>query len=367
MPKIFVCLFIVVFFNPAFSQVSNNQIDQRFQLVLDDQPTHSTTANSSVEWGCVNKALTSKCLVYHNDQWFSFKVDAPGTYYLNISSQQCQKWQGLQVIVIEGNPCETETYSLIHCVPKVSQDDTFVELSSIKSNTLYLLNIDGFLGDFCEFDIRLSSRPAGLPVRFAFSDSVKVKSYVSERQVYLTWTASDELLNSIETFRVGRKKNTEVKSKWTEVALKANAYGKFITDYSLTDTLPEQGTYTYMILGLKKESGYPVFLHEQRISFWEKTRLSLQQAYVYITPDFEKEAPLEILVLNAYTDEVLKKSSQDYNPKKDTNIGIYVTPFIGQGIKNFVVRIKNTKTKEFRRFYFRLDEQGHFTAYTKGN
>jgi hypothetical protein len=52
---------------PLVAQVENNNIISRSELIVDGDWIHSTTANNSVEWSCVNKALTNKCLVYHND------------------------------------------------------------------------------------------------------------------------------------------------------------------------------------------------------------------------------------------------------------------------------------------------------------
>ena len=108
-----VCLtFVLVgLISNVVAQVSNNSIDKRLGLVLDANPIASTTAESSVEWNCINKSLTSKCLVYHNDQWFDFVVDKAGRYFLNVSAQQCRERQGVQAIVIEGNPCENKNIS----------------------------------------------------------------------------------------------------------------------------------------------------------------------------------------------------------------------------------------------------------------
>jgi len=296
-------------------------------------------------------------------------VEKAGSYFLNLSSQQCKKQQGLQVILIEGNPCEANTYSILQCISKVSQEDTFVELPNVKPNTPYLLNIDGFLGDLCDFQIQLSTHASGLPIRFSFSDSVKANSFLKDRKVYITWKATPELIRSIESFRVGRKNEREVKSKWKEVELKVNAYGEPILDYSLEDTLSEQGKYMYLIIGVKKETGQPIFLHERRISYFEKSRNGLlkpiEQA-VYFSPGFEKAGRIQIAVVDAYTDALLKNSIVDYYPKKNKDLTIYTTQMAEAGVRNFVVQIKNLKTQEIRKFYFRQNEEGRFMPYTKG-
>src|SRR3954465_1716422 len=132
------------------AQVENNSFKDRIHLVADAPLRHSTTAKATVEWACVNKALTNKCLVYHNDQWFYFTLEAAGNYYLNISGQKCRDKRAVQVLIIEGNPCETPNYRILECVSRGLQSDVFIPLQSLRAKTLYLVNIDGFLGDYCD-------------------------------------------------------------------------------------------------------------------------------------------------------------------------------------------------------------------------
>ena len=57
----------------------------------------------------INKALTNKCVIYHNDQGY----------------------KGIQAIIIEGNPCEAATYKILHCIPQISQHDVYIELKEV--------------------------------------------------------------------------------------------------------------------------------------------------------------------------------------------------------------------------------------------
>src|ERR1041385_4269537 len=97
--RVLILLFVCV---QAMAQVANNNIEERLRLDL-NKPLRSSTAGANVQWKCINKSLTNKCLVYHNDQWFSFTVDKPGDYFINISAQSCRDSKGVQMILIEGN------------------------------------------------------------------------------------------------------------------------------------------------------------------------------------------------------------------------------------------------------------------------
>lgn len=147
----FITIFLITaslfLFGRAFSQVANNEIGQRVELTINQLPYISTTANSTVEPDCINKSLTAACLIYHNDQWFTFAVPADGRYYLNVGEQDCLQKRGIQVLLIEGDPCVIPSYEVRRCIPKLALQDTYVILDSLRKDVPYLLNIDGFLGD----------------------------------------------------------------------------------------------------------------------------------------------------------------------------------------------------------------------------
>src|SRR5690349_22039558 len=109
----------------ALSQGHNNDIRDRSKLVLDAEPTVSSTAGNTVEWDCLNKRLTQKCLVYHNDQWFTFKVEKAGDYFINNASKNCRDNMGVQLIIIEGNPCEVTTYHILECIRRIEQAEVY--------------------------------------------------------------------------------------------------------------------------------------------------------------------------------------------------------------------------------------------------
>ena len=86
-------------------QVGNNKIENRITLKLDSGWYSSSTSHSTVEWDCINQALANKCLIYHNDQWFTFKPDHPGPLFINVSNQQCKtnmvfNWSSSKVIPV---------------------------------------------------------------------------------------------------------------------------------------------------------------------------------------------------------------------------------------------------------------------------
>ncbi|MBC8082970.1 MAG: hypothetical protein H7Z21_07135 [Hymenobacter sp.] len=146
----------------ATAQVPNDNIEQRRTLQLNETISSNTTG-CTVQWAAVDEKLTGKCIEYHNDQWFEFTPRTAGCYYVNISGQQCRDTRGVQLVVLTGTPGQPATYSALSCTSLGSQDDVFVTLEGLRAGHPYLLDVDGYLKDFCEFRLAVSDKPHGVP------------------------------------------------------------------------------------------------------------------------------------------------------------------------------------------------------------
>jgi len=339
------------------AQVSNNNISNRTELILDASWIHSSTENSSVEWACVNKTLTNKCLVYHNDQWFHFTPQTSGKFFLNISSQQCRDLRGIQAIVIEGNPCEISTYRILQCIPKIHQDDVFIELDSLKAGTQYLVNIDGFLGDFCQFEIQFSQFPKGIPRIAPNLDSLNLKTSLKSNVVTIQWTVHEALANEINLFKIfrfgrGEEKSTLIK----ELPIRANALGDFDHEYSLYDSLSVPNTYTYRIFGIQKNSEYPLLLDEQEITYYNRNKPpATLTTWVYIPLALKNGSPYQVLVFNRMDYSLLRKYSGNFDDAKDATFEMNLQEFVNAGVKEFIVLASELDSNHPKEFYFRFD------------
>ena len=339
----------------AIAQVSNNNIKDRTELELNATPLHSNTNHSSVEWNCINKALTNECLVYHNDQWFSFKPKQSGKFFLNVSSQQCRDQRGIQVIVIEGNPCEISSYKILQCIPKIHQDDVFIELDSVKADVQYLVNIDGFLGDFCEFDIQLSTQPRGFPRVLDNADTLNMQFTLKESTVTIHWTVHESIAEEIRAFKIYRIGSESPKSTLIkELPLRANALGDFDKEYMLVDTLLKWGNYVYRVFGIQKEMEIPVLLDEQRVSFHAKSNPGVS-TWAYIPLDLKNSERYMVLVFNKVDYSLLRKYTGEFDRSKDATFEINLQEFIRSGMKEFIIMASEANSNKAKEFHFRFD------------
>jgi hypothetical protein len=295
--------------------------------------------------------LTNRCLQYHNDQWFTFNVPKTGTYYLNILTLACKHTWGVQAIVIEGNPCEVESYRIITCIPKIIGDETYIALDSVQANTPYLVNIDGFLGDVCDFMIQFSQKPQGVSVRATNLNVLNLTHEQIESVIELRWQLPEDG-QGLRSFRVFRtRENSGGTAFVAQIPLDINARGVARTEYQLMDTLSATGKYTYEIRGMFA-TGETKIMDRRAVAFYQNERTTPRQI-LEVMLDFKDRTSVRILVIDTMRDKVLTQHSFVFNRVADEYQQIDVSRHVAAGIKTFTIRalhLKKGRTVDYRFF-----------------
>ncbi len=351
-------LFLALLSEPLFAQVANNTIVNSIVLQKDHAPLYSTTERATVEWDCVNKKLTERCLIYHNDQWFTFFPDHEGTLYLNISEQTCKKKFGVQVLIIEGNPCETSSYKLLHCESFTNQSDTYIELKGLKAGTPYLINIDGFLADVCSFQIQVATQPKGLPLKTSSLDVLPLEAGLENNLVSLRWQLAEQLLDSLHSFEIYKQEVSAFKKQaLKEIPKRYTAAGHALTAYYFLDTLTQPGDYVYTLLGVFHEGQKRVVLDEQKISFQSRKVLSREKSSLAsISLTHKKKEDIDFLIINAITGEVL--FTRTCSACSTQLITLDLENEINKGVRHFWIETLYIKSKQQAVYKFSVDESG---------
>ena len=246
---------------PLQAQVPNDDIAQR-RVLRAEETVASNTTNCTVQWSCVDESITGKCIQYHNDQWFEFTPLKTGRYFVNIGGQQCRDVRGVQLVVLTGTPCQPATYRVLSCTSLGSQDDVFVTLDSLRAGQPYLLNVDGYLRDFCQFSLAVSTKPRGLPAL----DPPPPAEPQTSRLVTLHWSLVDSL-GAVPRFQVWRREAAETRAaRRAAVPVLRTTYGGTAPDYAFTDTLAAPGRYLYQVVA-ENSAGPPVLVQQQWYSF----------------------------------------------------------------------------------------------------
>lgn len=246
-------LLILIIAHSTRAQVANDNIENRRRLALEEVVTSNTTG-CTVQRSCVDERLTGKCIEYHNDQWFEFTPAASGRHFINVSGQRCRDVRGVQLVVLTGQPCQPATYRILSCTSLGTQNDVFVTLDSLHAGQRYLLDVDGYLKDFCQFTLQVSGRAVGMPVSYFPPNPTRTLPTAS-RLVELNWTLPDSLTTApacrIMRREVHQYRSTEVH----RVPVRRNTYGRPETAYTVTDTLPGPGIYDYQVVTAKANDG----------------------------------------------------------------------------------------------------------------
>ena len=188
--------------------------------------------------------LTGKCIEYHNDQWFEFIPKTSGRYFINIGGQRCRD---VQLVVLTGTSCQPATYRILSCTLLGTQDDVFVTLDSLRTGRLYLLDVDGYLKDFCRFSLQVSRRPAGLSA--VLPPPLLAESLPgANRVIHLEWTLPDLLAGAPRCRVLRRELHDFHYTERIRVPVARTTYGGLPDTYTVTNTLLRPGYYLYQMV-----------------------------------------------------------------------------------------------------------------------
>ncbi len=327
----------------ADSQVINNDIEERLELSL-NEPLSSNTTDCTVQWSCLNRALTAKCIQYHNDQWFFFKTTDLEKYFINISKQDCRDLRGVQIVVINGKPCEPKSYQIVSCVSLGDQNDIFITLDSLKSNEDYLVLIDGYLHDFCEFSIEFSDTPNGFPIVGKELAEMKTEQ-IDGLRFNISWQIPDSISKYIRRFEVYRRNKKDFKSiKIHEVELGLNSRGLPLLYYIFEDVLPDYGNYYYKIIGVGDFDR--ILISSSLLSYNRQGEYHrLAKNWLQLDLDYPEDCNLKISVYDAYSQSLLKRYDFKYNSSNKV-FNANIKEFMDKGIFYYRIEVVDTKTME---------------------
>ncbi|MEM1409100.1 MAG: hypothetical protein AAGG59_20105, partial [Bacteroidota bacterium] len=246
----------------------------------------------------------------------------------------CRDLRGVQLVIFSGELCQPETYNLIDCISLATQDDIYIELKGLTIGKIYWLNVDGYLHDFCTYDLEVGHLPKGFSTERV--DLLEEVSFVEDKnQITLSWKLPDSLAHLYSETQVFRRSKTQFKHEHiADVPFQINAYGSMQTDYSYTDVVFEPGTYHYR-LALRLNNGKMAVLDQMS---WTVQASSLSK--VNLDLDYEYDDVLEVAITDADTRKKLDSFELIYKPREHRSFPIYTTKY-AKGSNTLEVRIYN--------------------------
>jgi hypothetical protein len=345
-------VFVVMTFSIRLlgQQIANDDIQNRIILEIGSLAISSKTNNSTVQADCISKSLTKKCLNYHNDQWFAFTPKQNNVAYLLIQKQKCRDLKGVQVVVLEGDPCKTSTYKVKKCIDFSDQADFFVVLDSLINGTEYLINIDGFLGDHCSFEILLTDKSVGLPIDVPALSGCHGDLMQKDSIVKLSWNFPQHADQEPVQFLIYRKKSGETASKHIRLQNHDNSLSAVTSSCSVTDTLHEHGSYVYTIYMThgEKVASIKKFVVQFEGDTFYKFFLPNQRSVIFYV-DVPEKVDITVTKNNG---ERLQHQRTDCS-RGLNSVLLDFDPFVTMGVKNFEVVVKGEFIEENRTIVFK--------------
>ena len=324
------------------AQAANDNIENR-RILRAEETISSNTTGCTVQRTCVDERLTGKCIEYHNDQWFEFTPQTAGRYFINIGGQKCRDVRGVQLVVLTGKPCQPATYRVISCTSLGTQDDVFVTLDSLRAGQPYLLDVDGYLKDFCQFTLQVSGRAVGTPAALP-PLSLAGALPGSNRIIHLEWTLPDSLA-AAPRCRVLRREMREFRSsERARVPVARNTLGGLPGTYAATDTLPHPGYYLYQIIADGSPDGLPpALLRQQWVSFSQLNPLldnPPQVPHIVLPLDkYPRNSKLSIIISNPASGRVLLSRQLVSQPGNARQNWLPVSKWQDAGLEKIAIEI----------------------------
>ncbi|MCG8306563.1 MAG: hypothetical protein MI975_04170 [Cytophagales bacterium] len=339
-------LFFMIYFigsGDASGQALNDDIEHRIPLFL-NSAVRSSTANCTLQWECLDHKQTKKCIQYHNDQWFAISLTDQDKYYLNIYNQKCRDLRGVQLLIIDGVPCQPETYHILKCVSLGNHDDIFITLDDLERDREYLLLVDGYLHDFCEFHLEFSDEPKGIP--FTVNHAVVLRSnLIGDRHLEIYWSVPDSLATTFSRYEVYRRHENSFKSeKVHDIEQGLNAFGAPKMNYFVEEYLPDFGTYFYKIIGTNEDER--LVISEQQVFAPRLKNTGLDRSeWLELELFYTIAGKLKISVYDAATHRLLYWTNFNYS-RQTKLFEINVKEYMDEGIFFFRILVEHQETGE---------------------
>ena len=330
----------------CYAQVINDHIENRISMDI-EKIYFSKTDSCSLQKECLNTEITGKRIKYHNDQWFEFTPKENNPHFINVKNQRCRDVLGVQLVVIQGIPCNTSTYKLIECVSLSNQDDIHIQLDSLNVGETYFLIVDGYLHDFCRFEIQFSNTPIGIPLNKQ-NEKVKTSYDLNKNQITLTWDVDPKSAFSYQKYIVYRRNSTQKLSTIVDnIQHQKNTLGESVLGYSCLDTIHQNGNYIYKIVALK-ENEEKELVGEFNVKVKDLEVNKFSNYYLTISKTYKKNTPIEVLVEDGVSNKVIiyeeRQASRDhqafYNIKDALDNG---TTLVNVKVRN----LKNGKKESY--------------------
>ena len=190
-------------------------------------------------------------MTVENTVWYFFQTDAMGgNVTIDITNTVCNpSSQGIQVDILQavGDPCNPSDNIELACFNNGNTNDIHYELNNLPPNSTFLIVVDGYANNSCNFNITLTGA-VPLPVEWLHFDAKLV-----DGEVILNWTTVSELNNDyfvVQRMPEGGKNFEDI------IVIDASGTTNSISRYKAIDPVPYVGLSYYRIKQVDYNGNY---------------------------------------------------------------------------------------------------------------
>ncbi len=333
----------------GFSQ-SSNDLYSDVQRLEFNQSVATSTEHNSVQRACVDENLTGQCIQYHNDQWFSYTPSEATPFYVNVYGQSCQKAKGVQLVVFTGELCETSSYQILACISIGNSEDYYFKVEAPEVGQDYFFILDGYLEDFCDYEIEVAGVAKGLPA-LPGEPTASRKVDVNSGLVSVGWVYEENDAAHFERFAVVRSGGGS-KKKWV-VPMSYNTKGTLNHEYFLADTLTSDGLYKYDVYLVDQNAEHQLY-HSEILNYSKQK----EETLVFFPFSVPRKSNVQVTIFDPLTGRALfSRHIKNYN---EPGLEYDFAELIQKGKFYFQVQIQDLKTlrKEVFKKSFPASESG---------
>ncbi len=261
--------------------------------------------------------------------------------------------RGVQIVVLKGEPCQINTYEVLKCISLANQNDIYVELDSLDLDQSYYINIDGYLHDFCSFEIEVSQKPKGLPTE----PSLNLESHSSrnEQTIQINWVLPDSLRHQVNGFELYKRTDKEFKVQFAgDVPVVANAYGEIQKEYLYKDSIHPNTKYYYSLAARQPDGKLLLVDHfEFYHRFIPKTSRFIRNIRIPLENVKHKES-ITMIIYDFISWKIIKNEVFTYHRKDPAFIDFNTHYAIQHRMDKLLVKVINNTTKITKEYTYEL-------------
>ncbi|MEM7657421.1 MAG: hypothetical protein AAF399_14900 [Bacteroidota bacterium] len=183
---------------------------------------------------------------YENDLWYRFEADSQFRFYeILIEPLACETPAGVQAMIIRSDDCEPSHFEYVACQNPYAVESLSLWVEDALPGSKYLLQVDGYDGNLCEFQVHLRGFVNDPREAADFQQQQMDYSQPAESFEPATWEGQSLNNETILRWQVGSQDGVSLFLVQAVVIQGATSIGETLGSVEPVATVGQEQIYTY--------------------------------------------------------------------------------------------------------------------------